>query len=145
MDKFKNLFTDEEIIEEEELDPIEIKEIKKEEEVHQLPTFMREKIEKEERVKEKSFTFKEEDSKEELKVETITLSTPVSMDEELPSIKKVDEKKSFKFPIDIFNHILNRSFITISFQLLYNTFRSFDSRLNMFNRIILMYMLEFAI
>ena len=47
MDKFKNLFTDEEIIDEEENESIEIKEIKKEEE-HKLPTFMREKIEKEE-------------------------------------------------------------------------------------------------
>lgn len=52
MDKFKNLFTDEEIIEEEEEieEPVKIKEIKKEEpkEENKLPTFMREKIEKEE-------------------------------------------------------------------------------------------------
>ena len=43
MDKFKNLFTDEEIIEEDDTDAIQIREVKKEE-VHQLPTFMREKI-----------------------------------------------------------------------------------------------------
>jgi len=49
MDKFKNLFTDEEIIEEDDVDTVEIKEIKKEEEVNKLPTFMREKIEKEEK------------------------------------------------------------------------------------------------
>ena len=48
MDKFKNLFTDEEIIEEDDADAIQIREVKKEEEVHKLPTFMREKIEKEE-------------------------------------------------------------------------------------------------
>ena len=49
MDKFKNLFTDEEIIEEDDVDTVEIKEVKKEEEVNKLPTFMREKIEKEEK------------------------------------------------------------------------------------------------
>ena len=47
MDKFKNLFTDEEIIEEDEDEKVEIKEVKKEEK-SKLPTFMREKIEKEE-------------------------------------------------------------------------------------------------
>ena len=51
MDKFKNLFTDEEEIEEEET--VKIKEVKKEEtKEHKLPTFMREKIEKEEKTKE---------------------------------------------------------------------------------------------
>lgn len=53
MDKFKNLFTDEEIVDEEdENESIEIKEIKKEEE-HKLPTFMREKIEREQQEKER--------------------------------------------------------------------------------------------
>ena len=51
MDKFKNLFTDEEYEEEEEIEePVKIKEIKKEDppkEENKLPTFMREKIEKE--------------------------------------------------------------------------------------------------
>lgn len=56
IDKFKNLFTDEEIIEEEEevVEPVKIKQIKKEEpkkEENKLPTFMREKIEKEEKQK----------------------------------------------------------------------------------------------
>ena len=52
MDKFKNLFTDEEIIDDEEdeiVDSVEIKEVKKEDTPPKLPTFMREKIEKEER------------------------------------------------------------------------------------------------
>lgn len=51
MDKFKNLFTDEEIIEEDDIEePVKIKEIKKDDTTkeHKLPTFMREKIEKEE-------------------------------------------------------------------------------------------------
>lgn len=54
MDKFKNLFTDEEFEDEEdELDePVKIKEVKKEEsKKDKLPTFMREKIEKEEQNK----------------------------------------------------------------------------------------------
>jgi len=53
MDKFKNLFTDEEIEDEDEFDePVKIKEVKKEEHKKpkdKLPTFMREKIEKEEK------------------------------------------------------------------------------------------------
>lgn len=50
MDKFKNLFTDEEYEEEEIEEPVKIKEIKKEKkEENKLPTFMREKIEKEEK------------------------------------------------------------------------------------------------
>ena len=36
MDKFKNLFTDEEIIEEDDGDAVEIKEVKKEEEVNKF-------------------------------------------------------------------------------------------------------------
>lgn len=101
MDKFKNLFTDEEIIEEDEAEPIEIKEIKKEEdEVHKLPTFMREKIEKEELeqnsiLKTELEPKKEPDLKKELKLESMPI------EEELPSIKKVEEKNSFKFPIDL--------------------------------------------
>ena len=68
MDKFKNLFTDEEIVDEEdENESIEIKEIKKEEE-HKLPTFMREKIEREQQEKEReqevknSFIIKDKDN-----------------------------------------------------------------------------------
>lgn len=85
MDKFKNLFTDEEISEEEENDPIEIKEIKKEE-VHQLPTFMREKIEQE--------------KKEELKSNTDI--NGVKKDLKLESIlEDKKEENTFKFPIDL--------------------------------------------
>lgn len=95
MDKFKNLFTDEEIIEEDEaeIEPIEIKEIKKEEEVNKLPTFMREKIEKEEQEKQKKFS--NLDIKKESKLESI-------LDEAEQEIKKEDKPIStFKFPIDI--------------------------------------------
>ena len=70
MEKFKNLFTDEEIIEEED-EPVKIKEVKKEVEKtkeHKLPTFMREKIEKEEKEK-KEKEKKEKKSKENKKVE----------------------------------------------------------------------------
>ena len=90
MDKFKNLFTDEEIIEEDDVYTVEIKEVKKQEEVNKLPTFMREKIEKEE--KRNNLMFDVEETKE-------VLST-IQNDEDknLPSL---EEKKSFKFPIDI--------------------------------------------
>lgn len=99
MDKFKNLFTDEEFIEEEEdNDPIEIKEIKKEEE-HKLPTFMREKIEKEEAEKEHRLSKEEKLQTNDIEIKELKLET--NKPEELPSIKKVEEKKSFKFPIDL--------------------------------------------
>ena len=88
MDKFKNLFTDEEIIEEEETEPIEIKEVKKEDEVQKLPTFMREKIEKEEKQ-----GVPELDVKRELKLES-------TLEHELEPSLKVEDKNSFKFPID---------------------------------------------
>lgn len=90
MDKFKNLFTDEEIIEEEEIEPIEIKEVKKEEEVHKLPTFMREKIEKEQQ--EKLENLSEVNVKKDLKLENKI--------EEEPKTEKIEEKNTFKFPID---------------------------------------------
>lgn len=93
MDKFKNLFTDEEIIEEEDIDAVEIKEIKKEEEVNKLPTFMREKIEKEEK---ESLT-KVNNIKEEIKendVDTVK-------EEESFKLPKIEEKNTFKFPIDL--------------------------------------------
>ena len=88
MDKFKNLFTDEEVVEEEE-DQVEIKEVKKEE--PKLPTFMREKIAKEEKVK-------EEDTK-------ITKLEPQILDEnevkvDSKEVNEVVEKPAFKFPID---------------------------------------------
>lgn len=82
MDKFKNLFTDEEVIEEDEVDTVEIKEVKKE--ADKLPTFMREKIEKEEK---KSMLKKEKEEKKEKD----------SVAEELPNL---EEKSTFKFPVD---------------------------------------------
>jgi len=105
MDKFKNLFTDEEILEDDISDPIEIKEVKKEEEVHKLPTFMRERLETEHQ--EISFSDnlkfdKEDDStfheKKELKLEPISLEDNDSKKVDSFSIR--DEKKSFKFPLE---------------------------------------------
>ena len=90
MDKFKNLFTDEEIIEDEEIDTVEIKEVKKEE-PSKLPTFMREKIEKEEQEKKAMLKLDDEEDNEG--------SARVSINEvELP---RIEEKKSFKFPVEI--------------------------------------------
>lgn len=94
MDKFKNLFTDEEYEDEEELEePVKIKEIKKEEpkkEENKLPTFMREKIEKE----------KEEQRKETKKQENINSVSDFSINRD--SINRelinnmVDNKKEEK-------------------------------------------------
>lgn len=88
MNKFKNLFTDEEIIEDEEevVDPVEIKEVKKEDTSPKLPTFMREKIEKEE----KKDDLPDLDIDKEVKMESI-------LDDENVS----EEKSKFKFPIDL--------------------------------------------
>lgn len=93
MDKFKNLFTDEEIIEED-VAEVEIKEIKKDE-VQQLPTFMREKIEKEKREQKEDCLNTEFDIKKEIKLET-------ELEEKL-NIKssKIEENNSFKFPLDL--------------------------------------------
>lgn len=93
MDKFKNLFTDEEIIEED-VEPVEIKEIKKEE-VQQLPTFMREKIEKEKQEKKEEQINDEFDIKKEIKLET-------DLEEKL-NIKptKIEDNNSFRFPLDL--------------------------------------------
>ena len=99
MDKFKNLFTDEEIIEEDEEEKeVEIKEVKKEEEP-KLPTFMREKIAKEEK-------------KEEVKIKPqlmqpnfdIDIKREIKLEKDLPeesqTDKQLEEKNTFKFPID---------------------------------------------
>lgn len=97
MDKFKNLFTDEEIIEEDEVDTVEIKEVKKEEEVNKLPTFMREKIEKEEKStvskksQDKDLEVLEEKEEKKKKDES-------DVGFELP---KIEEKNTFKFPLDL--------------------------------------------
>lgn len=90
MDKFKNLFTDEEIIEEEE-EVVEIKEVKKEEEPPKLPTFMREKIEKEEK------------EKNNIPVNDVVFNDKLdsNIEEASPSIQNVSERSTFKFPIDI--------------------------------------------
>lgn len=90
MDKFKNLFTDEEIIEEDDdvVDTVEIKEVKKEETINKLPTFMREKIEKEEKKPNLKVDFEEDDLK-------------VKRDEKDLELPKIEEKNTFKFPIDL--------------------------------------------
>lgn len=102
MDKFKNLFTDEEIIEDDEVEePVKIKEIKKEEpkEVNKLPTFMREKIEKEEKSKPivNDFTpdFSMNSMNNELKVTSKEEQMNVNGQENL----ETKENNNFKFPI----------------------------------------------
>ena len=92
MDKFKNLFTDEEIIEEDE-DEVEIKEVKKEEK-NKLPTFMREKIEKEEKNKQQK-NIKDEDIEIEKEIKIEKISNDEEMEDEI-----VKETPTFKFPIE---------------------------------------------
>ena len=96
LDKFKNLFTDEEIIEEDDVDTIEIKEVKKEEEINKLPTFMREKIEKEEKKLPPKLEIDKE-TKKEIEPEITKHLNDTENDFVLP---KIEEKSSFKFPID---------------------------------------------
>ncbi len=105
MEKFKNLFTDEEIIEEED-DQVQIKEIKKEEEKtkeHKLPTFMREKIEKEEKEKkEKAKKAKEKTKEKEQKEEEPEPPKKEKKEEEFkPMDADITEEKqsTFKFPV----------------------------------------------
>ena len=99
MEKFKNLFTDEEVIEEDE--PVKIKEIKKEEtKEHKLPTFMREKIEKEEKEKKsklgKSKTKEEKTDKEKEKKDNKIIKEEFKpMDAEI----KEPKENTFKFPV----------------------------------------------
>lgn len=95
MDKFKNLFTDEEIIEEEEIEPVEIKEVKKEE-VHKLPTFMREKIEQEE----KKLSV-EPEVKKEIKLENKLDNNEVLSDISFEEKKVNTNTNSFKFPLSL--------------------------------------------
>lgn len=96
MDKFKNLFTDEEIIEEDDIEePVKIKEIKKEEKTeNKLPTFMREKIEKEEKSKE---TIQDPVMDFEVKKE-IELEPKREFNTMDTEIKK-DSVSDFKFPV----------------------------------------------
>ena len=105
MEKFKNLFTDEEIIEEDD-EPVKIKEIKKEEEKtkeHKLPTFMREKIEKEEKEKkEKKIKITKEKTKKEITEEKKEEPIKESVNEEFkPMDADLSEEKqsNFKFPV----------------------------------------------
>ena len=94
MDKFKNLFTDEEIIDEDDddvVDSVEIKEVKKEEKPPKLPTFMREKIEKEEQESTPNF-----DIEKDIKIEDIVTEDSSNDDSSFKG------KGSFKFPIDDF-------------------------------------------
>ena len=99
MDKFKNLFTDEEEIEEEET--VKIKEVKKEEtKEHKLPTFMREKIEKEEKTKEKEK--KTKPAKTKPKEEKEETNNPVVNEEFKPmdaNIEVEEKQNNFKFPV----------------------------------------------
>lgn len=101
MDKFKNLFTDEEIIEEEEVEePVKIKEIKKEEsmEVNKLPTFMREKIEKEEK-KESVVDDFAPDFKINNEIKHEPMEKNVVIDKQETEDISNNNSNSFKFPI----------------------------------------------
>jgi len=95
MDKFKNLFTDEEIIEDDNVEPVEIKEVKKEE-INQLPTFMREKLEQEKKENIKINNFNLEEDK-------IDIDAKKEKADSLQDIEMLEERKSFKFPIEFSN------------------------------------------
>ena len=106
MDKFKNLFTDEEIIEEEEIEeePVKIKEVKVEEpkkEVNKLPTFMREKIEQER----KETEFNVNNNVNAAVVPDFSINEIKAPKNDMPPINNFSniehEENSFKFPIDI--------------------------------------------
>ena len=47
--------------------------------------------------------------------------------------------------VDVIYHVVNRGVIAIPLQLLDNALRRFDARLDIFNRIVLMYLLKFVI
>lgn len=100
MDKFKNLFTDEEIVEEEVNEPIEIKKVKKEEEVNKLPTFMRQRLDDE-----VLDDLKKSDNKidfnmdDDLKIEAISFDGDNKDKKDNFSVG-LEEKNSFKFPLE---------------------------------------------
>lgn len=101
MNKFKNLFTDEEIIEEEEEieEPVKVREIKKEEpkEINKLPTFMREKIEKEEKEE-----FKPDFSiSREINENRDHNTLPPQDKNIIPPSSQTRINNNFKFPIDL--------------------------------------------
>ena len=95
MDKFKNLFTDEEIIEEDE-EKVEIKEVKKQEEP-KLPTFMREKIAKEE--KEETSIPKVMQIEPDIEVRK-EIKLEKGIDEDFETPKEINNRQNFKFPIE---------------------------------------------
>ena len=96
MDKFKNFFKDEEIIEDDEEETVEIKEVKKKEEP-KLPTFMREKIKEEEQESEENPTIMQLEPSFEIKRE-IKLEKNIS--EEPLMTNENESRQSFKFPIE---------------------------------------------
>ena len=106
LDKFKNLFTDEEEEIEEE---IPIKSNPKKEETNSLPTFMREKIEREKNEKEIHFAHNIENTSDLArqipksepleKKEVSTSYQEVSPMETKAEVKAEDKNSSFKFPI----------------------------------------------
>ena len=103
MDKFKNLFTDEEFEDDEEIEePVKIKEVKKKEpkdNKDKLPTFMREKLEKEEKNKDKiedtfsDFIINKSDIEHSVIDNNVKEKEPVKVSTD-------DSGESFKFPID---------------------------------------------
>jgi hypothetical protein len=105
MDKFKNLFTDEEIIEDEdeiEEEPVKIKEIKPEvkKEENKLPTFMREKIEKEENINKKNDDFVSDFSmNRNLGIDSEQVNNSYQKNEVNDNVSN-KSVNSFKFPIE---------------------------------------------
>jgi len=89
LDKFKELFTDEEEV----YETKEIEVDEKEEEEHKLPTFMRNKIEKEQKEKEKELKILEETKKEPNKEIAVLVEN---------NSKKEEKKFSFDFDDDDF-------------------------------------------
>lgn len=102
MDKFKNLFTDEEIIEEDINDPIEIKEIKKEEPTHKLPTFMRERLESENQKETFKYNIDKEEKTnfEEPNELTLKENEILNNQKKVDEFSNIEEKSSFKFPLE---------------------------------------------
>lgn len=102
MDKFKNLFTDEEYEEEEEIEePVKIKEIKKEDppkEENKLPTFMREKIEKEKEEQKKEHN---NDNVSDFSINKDIINNTITENKNIqkPEFKDKPINNNFKFPI----------------------------------------------
>ena len=105
MDKFKNLFTDEEFEEEEEIEEtVKIKQVKNEKpKKDKLPTFMREKIEKEEKEKKKKSETKDtEDIVSDFNInkELLSANKDLIVDKRDNENKKEEiGNNKFKFPV----------------------------------------------